>query len=176
MEGCEPSAFEHPEKFLSLSETSDLGNVRSGHGVQLTGGASLYPFVAYFIKQVIINPDVLPLNYFSVGRQYINAKLVNLSDVTEYPTDDVTVKPFSLFSAQQSQAVQCFSVASSLESMQDQQANLIQLMKNFYDNLGLQYRIGEYLNGNKNKNVEPAMTRSATSLAFDTGQFNQNSG
>ena len=141
MEGCEPSSFEHPEKFLSLSGTSDLGNIRTGHGVQLTGGASLYPFVAYFVKHVVANPEVLPLNYFSVGRQYVTANPVN--DVTA--NNDVTsnpVNPFSLFSVQQSQAVHCFSVASTWDSMQDQQVNLVQLMKDFYDELGLRYRIG----------------------------------
>jgi hypothetical protein len=147
MEGCEPSAFEHPKKFLSLSATSDLGNIRSGHGVQLTGGASLYPFVAYFMKHVIINPEVLPLSYFSVGRQYVTAEPVN--DVITNAGDDVTTKtvnPFSLFSVQQSQAVQCFSVASSLDSMWDQQVNLTQLMEIFYNELGLRYRIGGYFN------------------------------
>ena len=130
MEGCEPLTFSHPDKFLSLAETSDLGNIRSGHGVHLTGGASLYPFVSYFVKNVFVNPSVLPINYFSVGRQYIS---VNPADT------------FSLFRAQQSTAVQCFSVSQSSGSMMEQFDHLTDLLRKFYDGLGLHYRLGKFL-------------------------------
>jgi hypothetical protein len=55
LEGCELTTFRRPDDFLSIGETSDFGSVRSGHGVHLTGGASLYPFVGYFVKNVVTN-------------------------------------------------------------------------------------------------------------------------
>jgi len=127
LEGCEPTSFLHPDNFLSLAETSDLGSVRSGHGVLLTGGASLFPFVGYFVKNVITNGNVLPANYFSVGRQYVTR---NAGD------------PFPLFRPQQSTAVQCFSVNNSSDSMKAQLDHLTKLLTTFYDNLGFHYRLG----------------------------------
>ena len=127
LEGCEPTSFLNPSNFLSLAETSDLGGVGSGHGVHLTGGASLFPFVGYFVKNVVTNGNVLPANYFSVGRQYAARN----ADET-----------FSLFRPQQSTAVQCFSVNNNSDSMKVQFDHLIQLLTTFYDNLGFHYRIG----------------------------------
>jgi hypothetical protein len=130
LEGCEVTTFQHPDNFLSLAETSDLGSIRSGRGVHLTGGASLYPFVGYFVKNIVANPDVLPVKYFCVGRQY------------RTQSGD---EPVTLLQPQQSTAVQCFSANSSLESMQGQLVNLVDVLKEFYDGLGLHYRIGQFL-------------------------------
>ena len=34
------------------------------------GGGSLEPFVAYFARSILMNPAVLSLNMFAVGRRY----------------------------------------------------------------------------------------------------------
>ena len=127
LEGCEVTTFLRPDELLSLAETSDLGSIRSGHGVHLTGGASLYPFVGHFVKNILTNPEILPVNYFCVGRQYRTQGAEN---------------PVSLFHPQQSTAAQLFSVSSSDESMHHQIDDFVDVLEKFYDNLGLHYRIG----------------------------------
>lgn len=126
LEGCEPGSFKNPSGFLSLAETSDLGGIDSGHGVHLTGGASLHSMAAYFVKYLLANPVVLPANYFCIGRRYVARN---------------SVEKFSLFETQQSTAVQLFSVSFDEASMKIQFDHLINLVRAFYDDLGMKYRI-----------------------------------
>ena len=78
---------------------------------------------------VVTNPAVLPVNYFCIGRQYQTQKVG---------------EPFSMFRSQQSTAVHSFSANDSLKSMEAQLDNHVQVLKEFYDNLGLHYRIGKF--------------------------------
>ena len=102
-EGCGHD-FMNPEQIFSLRPTQDFGDRDSCNAVHLVGGASLPSFVAYFARNILQNPAVLPVIMFCVGRQY--------SPVTRADTDFTT--------STQSQCVQIFSVSNTEEDMEKQ--------------------------------------------------------
>lgn len=126
-EGCNPQGFADPLAALAFSASSDFGDLKSGSGAHLVGAASIDAMASFFVKHLIINPDILPVNYLSVGRQYIaaNAKL----------------EPFSLFNSCQNSTVAFMSLSDDLENMQDQFEAIREQIKQFYDQLGYHYRM-----------------------------------
>ena len=103
VEGCGGDYFDANSVF-SLKKYQDFGNRTSCNAMHLVGGASLIPFVAYFSRTVLQNPQILPLTAFCLGRSY-----------TPQPGTDC-----DLFSSQQFQAAQLFSVSSTQAEMEEQ--------------------------------------------------------
>jgi len=68
VEGCGSSQDDN--QLFHLKSAQDFGSPVSGDAMYLVGGASKQPFVAYFARNLIQNPGILPVNLFSVGRQY----------------------------------------------------------------------------------------------------------
>ena len=69
VEGCGEDFLE-PEACFNLRQYQDFGDRGSGNAMHLAGGASLAPAVAYFARQLLNNPGVLPVSVFCVGRHY----------------------------------------------------------------------------------------------------------
>ena len=103
VEGCGEDIMD-PHSVFNLKKYQDFGDRTSCNAMHLPGGASLFPFVAYFAKNIIQNPQILPINAFCLGRSYSPQPRIS-SD---------------LFNTQQSQAVQLFSVSSNQEDMEEQ--------------------------------------------------------
>ena len=89
-----------------LKPCQDFKEKESHAAMYLVGGASTEPFVAYFGRQVLHNPSVLPLNLFSVGRRYRPAAEAG--------------EGRGLTATQQSTAVQLFSVSATEQQMREQ--------------------------------------------------------
>ena len=69
VEGCGED-FLDPDSCFNLRKYQDFGDRGSGNAMHLTGGASLAPAVAFFARQVLNNPGVLPVTVFCAGRHY----------------------------------------------------------------------------------------------------------
>merc|ERR1712059_175576 len=107
LEGCGEKVPLDPNSVFSLSKCQDFGARTSLNAMHLVGGASLYPYVAYFSRSILQNPgQVLPINSFCVGRCY------------RPKPDPVTTQ--DLTRVQQSSAVQVFSVSGTPEDMEQQ--------------------------------------------------------
>eukprot|EP00088_Acartia_fossae_P044137 TRINITY_DN4677_c0_g1_i7.p1 TRINITY_DN4677_c0_g1~~TRINITY_DN4677_c0_g1_i7.p1 ORF type:complete len:353 (-),score=52.99 TRINITY_DN4677_c0_g1_i7:65-967(-) len=87
---------------LNLLPTQDFGDRESLNAMYLVGGASKYPLISYFARHTLQNPQVLPLNIFSIGRQY--------SQVTEENS--------SLLNTQQSTAITLLNISASRNEME----------------------------------------------------------
>ncbi len=98
VEGC-GGDFSDPGETLALRETVEFGRRETGQAMHLLGGASLAPFVSFFSKNVVKNPSLLPRSFFCVGRHY--------APLSASPT-----APLSLFSTQQSTAVEIFTLSA----------------------------------------------------------------
>ena len=144
VEGCDPntdffSDDSGKENVFSLAPTSDFGDVSSLAGTHLVGSASLESFIGQFVKNIIVNPQSsLPITYFSCGRKYKPIKNVHLN------TKD------SLYTTQQSTAIELCCVASSASSLQEQLKYIQTFTKEFYSLIGLHCRIVKRHAGNIN--------------------------
>jgi len=103
VEGCGDD-FLDPNSVFSLKKYQDFGDRTSCNAMHLPGGASLFPFVAYFARNILQTPQILPLTAFCLGRSYSPQPGAALG----------------LFNTQQSQAVQLFSVNSNQEEMEQE--------------------------------------------------------
>jgi len=128
IEGCDPLAFGDPTRFLSLAKSSDFGDIKSGLGAHLVGGASIPAMVSFFVKNILTKSNMLPLNLFCVGKQY-------------RPMSSEIINTPSLYSTQQSSCVGLLSFNANQESA-DASFQLFQSkLQTFYDHLGLKYRL-----------------------------------
>lgn len=92
--------------------------------LHLTGGGSLYSFMAYHAKNVV-HDKALPLKYFSMGRQYT-------------PSLDTE---HNLFHVCQSSVVQFFGVTKIEQNLDLMLEELIQVVKECYGNFGYHFRL-----------------------------------
>jgi len=112
VEGCGINFFD-PHAIFSLKKYQDFGDRASCNAMHLPGGASLSPFLAYFARNILMNPHILPINAFCLGRVY-SPEPKEVSD---------------LFNTQQSQGVQLFSVSNSQEDMEKQLEFMLNCIK-----------------------------------------------
>ena len=126
IEGCDPLSFGDPNRSLALSKSSDFGDLKSGLGAHLVGSASFPGLVTFFVKNVLANRNVLPLNYISIGRQYYPAKPASTA---------------SLLNTQQSSCVGLLSLNADSATLDQSFEEWTAKFKTFYDDLGLGYRL-----------------------------------
>ena len=126
MEGCDPLSFGNPSKSLALNKSSDFGDISSGLGAHLVGSASLPALVTYFVKNLMTKSNVLPINLFSIGRQY-------------FPLDETCQR--SLFKTQQSTCAGILSLSKDQDQMEESFDKFQEKIQAFYDDLGLRYRL-----------------------------------
>lgn len=96
--------------------------------MHLVGGSSLYPFVAFFCKNLVIRPSVLPQAYVNIGRRY---QPVNFDNSAR-----------DLFNTQQSTSAFLFNVGQGTDTDLQFQS-LLATMKEFYEKLGIHFRTVE---------------------------------
>jgi len=123
LEGFDPKAFEDPSPYFNLAKSSDFGQVNSGLGAHLVGSASTPALLTYFVKNILQNPSVLPLKYYSVGRQYrpsLDPRLAN---------------------PQQTSAAGLLALNTCEEQLNQTFEDIIDDLKRFYDHLGINYRL-----------------------------------
>jgi len=141
VEGCGSS--QHDNQLFHLKSAQDFGSPVSGDAMYLVGGASKQPFVAYFARNLIQNPGILPVNLFSVGRQYnpVKSKESPVKSTespvqstespvqsSESPVKSTENPEHSLTNTQQSTAVQVFSVCADKDMMMSQMNLLKDIM------------------------------------------------
>lgn len=122
VEGC-GTDHTNPDSSFILHHNEE-SNVNNDSRLHLTGAASLCSFLAYHTKNVIY-PKVLPLKYFTMGRQYIPS----------------AHKEDCLFHVSQSSVVELFGVtkiASDLDNIFDE---MIDFLKKVYTELGYHFRL-----------------------------------
>ncbi|XP_023341350.1 serine--tRNA synthetase-like protein Slimp isoform X2 [Eurytemora carolleeae] len=112
---------------FNLTPMQDFGDKESCNAMYLVGGASVEPFAAYFARNLLLTPAVLPLNLFSIGRKYNPVHKLNTR---------------SLLEQQQCTAVQFFSVSQSEENMNLELENMKELLMDLLVGFG-QLRILE---------------------------------
>ncbi|XP_022115095.2 serine--tRNA synthetase-like protein Slimp [Pieris rapae] len=94
--------------------------------LHLTGAGSLYSFMAYHTKHVMYS-KVLPLKYFSLGRQYTPSTSKE--------------ENHSLFNLSQSSAVQIFEVARDNNELDELLQETLCMAKTLFNELGYHYRL-----------------------------------
>ncbi len=129
VEGFDPLSFGDPRSAYALKETSDFGDLISGLGTHLVGGASELGIASYLIKNAVINPQTLPITFSSNGRQYLP------------PSKDDVEEPSSLFNTGQMSAVGLLSVSTSAEDMMQQFEELKLALNDFYRQLNVNFRV-----------------------------------
>lgn len=125
IEGCDPQAFGNPQRSFVLGESSDFGDLNSGIGAHLVGAASFPAMASFFVKNVLMKPSVLPLHYFSIGRQYKPRKSPSKN----------------LSKTQQSSCVGLLSLNDSPESLDQSFELFVEKVKTFYDQFGLPFQL-----------------------------------
>ena len=125
LEGFDPKAFEDPSPYFNLAKSSDFGHVSSGLGAHLAGSASTLAMLTYFVKNILQNPSVLPLKYYSIGRKY-------------WPMESQAPR---LANSEQSSAAGLLALNSSTEQLDSTFDEIIQDLKRFYDDVGISYRL-----------------------------------
>ncbi|XP_047999394.1 serine--tRNA synthetase-like protein Slimp [Leguminivora glycinivorella] len=122
VEGCGEDHTD-PDATFILHHNEDT-KVNPDSRLHLTGGASLCSFFAYHAKNVLFAKS-LPLNYFSMGRQYIPS-----------PTEED-----NLFHVSQASVVQIFNVTKGSKECDVSRGRIIEILKDAYTKLGYHYRI-----------------------------------
>ncbi|XP_048006839.1 serine--tRNA synthetase-like protein Slimp, partial [Leguminivora glycinivorella] len=122
VEGCGEDHTD-PDATFILHHNEDT-KVNPDSRLHLTGGASLCSFFAYHAKNVLFAKS-LPLNYFSMGRQYIPS-----------PTEED-----NLFHVSQASVVQIFNVTKDSKECDVSLGRIIEILKDAYTKLGYHYRI-----------------------------------
>lgn len=114
-EGC----GEVPSMLFSIIDEESDGKLNQLH---LCGGSSLFPFMAYFSRHIILK-NTLPLRCFSLGKKY-------------QPVSNDNLK--SLFNLKQQSNVSFFTATSDEETSLE---SIISEVKSIYENLGYHFRI-----------------------------------
>lgn len=122
VEGCGKNHISSDASFILHHDEDSKLNVDSR--LHLTGGGSLCSFLAYHTKNVLY-AKVLPLKYFTMGRQYIPA-----------PSEEN-----SLFHVSQASVIEIFGAAKTSKDMDQMLDELVQLLKDVYSPLGHHYRL-----------------------------------
>ncbi|CAK1541752.1 unnamed protein product [Leptosia nina] len=121
VEGC---GFDHANPGTTfILEHTDNTTVHQDKRLHLTGAGSLCTFLAYHAKNVIYS-KVLPLKYFSMGRQYVPSKRDN-----------------SLFDVSQSSVVQLFAVSKNNEELEEILNEIVDIVKQLYNTFDHHYRL-----------------------------------
>lgn len=134
VEGCGTDFFNKNEVFtLENNDTDESNDVIRTH---LTGGASLYSFMAYFTRHML-QLSHLPLKFFTIGRNYIPSQiegnsLLNLSQYTQ---------------------INSFLATTNGDGVMNEEFDrFVERIKCLYESLGYHYRL-VYLPANEiNKN------------------------
>ncbi|XP_046963927.1 serine--tRNA synthetase-like protein Slimp [Vanessa cardui] len=134
IEGCGEDHTNSDSTFILHHNEDNKVNIDSR--LHLTGGGSLYSFFAYHAKNVLY-AKVLPLTYFSMGRQYIPS-----------PTEEDNLHHVS-----QSSVVQIFNATRNETELDGTLNNIIDLIKKLYTPLGYHYRLS-YVAANQLKTWE----------------------
>jgi len=132
IEGFDPLAFGNPARSLALAKSNDFGDMKSGLGAHLVGAASIPAMVSFFVKNLLIKGSVLPINLFSIGKQYWS---IDTGD------DNAPENPPSLFTTQQSSCVGLLSLNQDQTSAETSFQEFKSKFQSFYDTLGLKYRL-----------------------------------
>lgn len=122
VEGC-GNDHTSPDTSFILHHNEET-KVNKDSRLHLTGGATLSSFMAYHTKNVLY-PKVLPLKYFTMGRQY-----------TPSPSDED-----SLFHVSQSSVVEIFGVTKSNNDLDKLLNELTNILKTAYTKLGYHFRL-----------------------------------
>lgn len=122
VEGCGED-HRNPDATFILHHNED-SKVNPDSRLHLTGGASLCSFFAYHAKNVL-HAKSLPLNYFSMGRQYAPSS-----------TDED-----NLFHVSQASVVQIFNVSKDHAQHNTAFDKIIDILKETYNELGYHYRL-----------------------------------
>ncbi|XP_050353361.1 serine--tRNA synthetase-like protein Slimp [Nymphalis io] len=122
IEGCGEDHTNSDSTFILHHNEDNKVNIDSR--LHLTGGGSLYSFFAYHAKNVLY-AKVLPLTYFSMGRQYIPS-----------PTDED-----NLYHVSQSSVIQLFNATRNETELNEMLNNVIDLIKKLYTPLNYHYRL-----------------------------------
>lgn len=122
VEGCGNDHTSSDISFI-LHHNEDT-NVNKDSRLHLTGGASLMSFMAYHTKNVLYS-KVLPLKYFTMGRQYTPSQ----------SCDD------SLFYVSQSSVVEVFGVTKTSNDLDIMLDEITNILKTAYTNLGYHFRL-----------------------------------
>ena len=132
IEGFDPLAFGNPARSLALAKSNDFGDMKSGLGAHLVGAASIPAMVSFFVKNLLVKGSVLPINLFSIGKQYWS---IATGD------DNAPENPPSLFTTQQSSCVGLLSLNQDQTSAETSFQEFKSKFQSFYDTLGLKYRL-----------------------------------
>ena len=125
LEGCIPDSFGEPSKAFTFAKSSDFSDLHSGFGGHLVGSSSFPSMVSNFVKNVLKNARILPLNFLTIGRQY-------------WPTTENQIHE-SLFHTQQST---CVSILNLNQEGQNLSYDLIlDKIQELYNDIGIHYRI-----------------------------------
>lgn len=122
VEGCGVDHTSSNATFILHHNEETSPNV--DNRLHLTGGSSLYSFMAYHAKNVAY-AKALPLKYFSIGQQYIPS----------------LGKEENLFQVCQSSVVQFFGVTKSEQSLELMLNELVEVLKECYGNFGYHFRL-----------------------------------
>ncbi|CAG9791560.1 unnamed protein product [Diatraea saccharalis] len=122
VEGC---GLDHtdPDSTFILHHNDDT-KLNINNRLHLTGGGSLFSFMAYYTKNILY-PKVLPLKVFTMGRQYVPS-----------PSNED-----SLFHVSQSSVVELFSATRTAQEMEELFSEMIQLLKLSYSQLGYHFQM-----------------------------------
>jgi len=123
LDGC-GADFSNQKENFALRETKEFETRESGQAMHLVGGASLFPFVTFFSKNIIHNPERLPQTYYNVGRQY-------------HPREKTSNQ--SLFHTEQSNAAFLFDI-NTYESDKRRIKDLVQSCEELYESLNIHFR------------------------------------
>lgn len=122
VEGCGNDHTSSDKSFIL--HHNEESKVNKDSRLHLTGGASLSSFMAYHTKNVLY-PKVLPLKYFTMGRQYAPSQ----SD------ED------SLFHVSQSSVIEVFGVTKTHNDLDVLLDEMAALLKSVYTDLGYHFRL-----------------------------------
>ncbi|KAF2883922.1 hypothetical protein ILUMI_22262 [Ignelater luminosus] len=134
IEGCGANFFDKLQVFTLEKLHNDNNHDLSR--LHLTGGASLYSFMAYFARHSV-KPSYLPLKLFTLGRRY---QPLN-SDNT------------GLFNVSQESAVEIFLVTRDDDELENEFKKIIVEIIKIHEPLGHHFRL-VYLPANQLKNYE----------------------
>lgn len=123
VEGCGTDHTNKDATFI-LHHNDENTTIDVDSRLHLTGGGSLFSYLAYHAKNVLY-AKVLPLKYFTMGRQYIPA-----------PSDED-----SLFHVSQSSVIETFCVVKTASELDQMLEELIVTLKEIYGNLGYHFRL-----------------------------------
>lgn len=122
IEGCGHDHTNPSHTFIIHHNEDSKVNV--DNRLHLTGGGSLFSFLAYYAKNVL-HSNALPLKYFSMGRQY-------------NPAHDEEI---GLFNVSQSSVISMFIVSRNDKECDTILEETIEMIKNIYSKIGYPYRL-----------------------------------